>query len=94
MNDIRNAPRAGRLPKLLLPKLSLPKLSLAGFLRDRRGVTSLEYGILAAGLALAIGALVATDGKLVTAMNNVFAQVVKNVPTSADAPAAPPAGQQ
>ena len=32
------------------------------FIRSRRGVTAIEYGILAAGVAIVIGALVSSDG--------------------------------
>ena len=36
------------------------------FIRSRRGVTAIEYGILAAGVAIVIGALVSSDGPLAT----------------------------
>ena len=39
------------------------------FIRSRRGVTAIEYGILAAGVAIVIGALVSSDGPLATAMS-------------------------
>ena len=50
------------------------------FKRNQRGVTSIEYGILAAGLALAIGALVAKDGAFTTSVNQIFGNIVNSMP--------------
>jgi pilus assembly protein Flp/PilA len=52
-----------------------------GFLRDERGVTTIEYGILAAGLAVLIAALVSGEGGLNKALNDIFEQVVEDVST-------------
>ena len=46
------------------------------FIRSRRGVTAIEYGILAAGVAIVIGALVSSDGPLATAISDLFKGIV------------------
>ncbi len=55
-------------------------LSVRRFLNDRRGVTAIEYGILAAGVAVVIGALVADDGALSNAISDLFDSVVAQLP--------------
>lgn len=50
------------------------------FVRSKRGVTAIEYGILAAGVAIVIGALVSSDGPLATAINELFHNIVNNLP--------------
>ena len=49
-------------------------------LADERGVTSIEYGILAAGVAVLIGALVATDGTFSTTINQLFQNILDQLP--------------
>ena len=51
------------------------------FIRSRRGVTAIEYGILAAGVAIVIGALVSSDGPLATAISAVVQGIVDHLPT-------------
>lgn len=51
------------------------------FIRSRRGVTAIEYGILAAGVAIVIGALVSSDGPLATAISDHFKGIVDHLPT-------------
>lgn len=51
------------------------------FIRSRRGVTAIEYGILAAGVAIVIGALVSSDGPLATAISDPFKGIVDHLPT-------------
>lgn len=51
------------------------------FVRSRRGVTAIEYGILAAGVAIVIGALVSSDGPLATAISDLFSNIVDRLPT-------------
>lgn len=51
------------------------------FLRSKRGVTAIEYGILAAGVAIVIGALVSSDGPLANAINELFRNIVDHLPT-------------
>ncbi|WP_432732452.1 Flp family type IVb pilin [Jeongeupia wiesaeckerbachi] len=53
--------------------------------RDERGVTSIEYGILAAGLAVAIGALVSSDGAFTKSINQIFQNIVNTMPQSGGA---------
>ena len=52
------------------------------FLKSEDGVTSVEYGVLAAGLAVAIGGLVAQDGLLDESMKAIFSKIVSSVPTT------------
>jgi pilus assembly protein Flp/PilA len=59
-----------------------------GFLRDERGVTTIEYGILAAGLAIIITTLVLKDGAFFDSLHQVFKNVVENLPQQEDSPAA------
>ena len=49
------------------------------FLKNRDGVTSIEYGILAAGLAVAIAVIVADDGPLITAITNLFESMQESI---------------
>ena len=51
------------------------------FIRSRRGVTAIEYGILAAGVAIVIGALVSSDGPLATAISDLLKGIVDHLPT-------------
>ena len=51
------------------------------FIRSRRGVTAIAYGILAAGVAIVIGALVSSDGPLATAISDLFKGIVDHLPT-------------
>ena len=51
------------------------------FFRSKRGVTAIEYGILAAGVAIVIGALVSSDGPLANAINELFRNIVDHLPT-------------
>jgi pilus assembly protein Flp/PilA len=51
-------------------------------LRDRRGVTSIEYGILAAGVAVLIGALVSSEGTFSTTINDLFQGILDQLPQS------------
>ena len=51
------------------------------FFRSKRVVTAIEYGILAAGVAIVIGALVSSDGPLANAINELFRNIVDHLPT-------------
>ena len=48
------------------------------FLKDEEGVTAIEYGLIAAGIALAIIIAVATVG---TALRNTFSSVQSGLDT-------------
>jgi pilus assembly protein Flp/PilA len=48
--------------------------------RDESGVTSIEYGILAAGVAVVIGALVASDGTFATTLDKLFQNILDQLP--------------
>lgn len=50
------------------------------FLRDQRGVTAIEYGILAAGLAVVIATAVSQDGAFAQAINDIFGRITANLP--------------
>lgn len=58
--------------------------SFLDFLKNKDGVTSIEYGILAAGLAVAIAAIVAPEGTFRQALDDIFDAVVEAVPTGED----------
>ena len=45
-------------------------------------MTAIEYGILAAGVAIVIGALVSSDGPLATAISDLFKGIVDHLPTA------------
>ncbi len=51
------------------------------FIREKKGVTAIEYGILAAGVAVVIGALVSSDGPLASAISDLFGNIVNQLPT-------------
>lgn len=54
--------------------------NLIKLIQGKEGVTSIEYGILAAGLAVAIAAIVTDDGAFVSAINDLFEAVTDAVP--------------
>ncbi|MGF1875946.1 Flp family type IVb pilin [Photobacterium profundum] len=39
---------------------------------DERGVTAIEYGLIAVAMAVLLGAVFSTDGSLITALQNGF----------------------
>jgi pilus assembly protein Flp/PilA len=49
------------------------------FFRDQRGITTIEYGILAAGLAIIITAFVAENGPFHDALTGIFDKVLGNM---------------
>ena len=63
-------------------KLSLLLLNAGiNFVNNKKGVTAIEYGILAAGVAVVIGALVSTDGPFATTLQELFDTILDQVPT-------------
>lgn len=56
--------------------------ALRDFLKDEQGVTTLEYGILAAGVAVVIGAIVSTDGVFNETIEELFNRVLEALPTT------------
>lgn len=52
---------------------------LKAFLQDESGVTAIEYGILAAAMAAAIGAIFGSDGVFVTALTDKFRQIADQI---------------
>ncbi len=58
-------------------------ISVRALAGDERGVTSIEYGILAAGIAVLIGALVTSDGTFSTTINQLFQNILDQLPQSA-----------
>ncbi|NPD01083.1 Flp family type IVb pilin [Brenneria sp. hezel4-2-4] len=55
------------------------KTPLRTFLRDESGVTAIEYGILAAAMAAAIGAIFGSDGIFVQALNEKFSEIADQI---------------
>lgn len=58
---------------------------LGTFLRREEGVTTIEYGILAAGLAVIIGALVADGGSFSSTLTKIFENILDQLPQSSNA---------
>ena len=58
-------------------KVGITKLK--AFLQDESGVTAIEYGILAAAMAAAIGAIFGSDGVFVTALTDKFRQIADQI---------------
>ncbi|MEN0613718.1 Flp family type IVb pilin [Klebsiella indica] len=52
---------------------------LKAFFRDESGVTAIEYGILAAAMAAAIGAIFGDDGVFVRALNEKFREIADQI---------------
>ena len=48
--------------------------------KDESGITSIEYGILAAGVAVVVGALMASDGAFSTTIEQLFQRVLDQLP--------------
>lgn len=53
--------------------------ALKRFLKDESGVTAIEYGILAAAMAAAIGVIFGSDGVFVTALKERFASIADQI---------------
>ena len=49
------------------------------FLQDESGVTAIEYGILAAAMAAAVGLIFASDGAFITALRNKFGAIARDI---------------
>ncbi|OEC34794.1 pilus assembly protein Flp/PilA [Pseudomonas cuatrocienegasensis] len=52
---------------------------LKQFLADESGVTAIEYGILAAAMAAAIGVIFGSDGVFVTALKERFSSIADQI---------------
>lgn len=50
------------------------------FIRNERGVTAIEYGILAAGVAVVIGTLVSSEGAFSQTLGTLFESIVDQLP--------------
>jgi pilus assembly protein Flp/PilA len=57
-------------------------IRLQQFLRDESGVTAIEYGILAAAMAAAVGVIFGSDGAFVTALRDKFETIAKDITAS------------
>lgn len=49
------------------------------FLRDESGVTAIEYGILAAAMAAAVGVIFGSDGAFITALRDKFGAIANDI---------------
>jgi pilus assembly protein Flp/PilA len=49
------------------------------FLNDESGVTAIEYGILAAAMAAAIGVIFGSDGVFVSALKERFSSIADQI---------------
>lgn len=56
--------------------------SFKDFLKDEKGVTTLEYGVLAAGIAVVIGAIVSTDGVFNQTIEELFDRILDSLPST------------
>lgn len=61
--------------------------SLKKFLADESGVTAIEYGILAAAMAAAIGVIFGSEGVFVTALKERFSSIADQI-TNTNTPGA------
>nr|WP_175493084.1 Flp family type IVb pilin [Achromobacter sp. NFACC18-2] len=60
--------------------LDLPVTSrIQQFLRDESGVTAIEYGILAAAMAAAVGVIFGSDGAFITALRDKFGAIANDI---------------
>ncbi|THF67255.1 Flp family type IVb pilin [Pseudothauera nasutitermitis] len=55
---------------------------LKAFLHDESGVTAIEYGILAAAMAAAVGVIFGSDGAFVTALRDKFTAIAADITSS------------
>ncbi len=55
------------------------KAKCHAFIHDESGVTAIEYGILAAAMAAAIGAIFGGDGIFVKALNEKFTEIADQI---------------
>jgi pilus assembly protein Flp/PilA len=49
------------------------------FLRDESGVTAIEYGILAAAMAAAVGVIFGSDGAFISALRDKFGAIASDI---------------
>lgn len=49
------------------------------FLQDESGVTAIEYGILAAAMAAAVGFIFGSDGAFITALRDKFTKIASDI---------------
>jgi pilus assembly protein Flp/PilA len=53
--------------------------SFKQFLCDESGVTAIEYGILAAAMAAAVGVIFGTDGAFISALRAKFTSIASDI---------------
>ncbi|SIT20534.1 Flp family type IVb pilin [Insolitispirillum peregrinum] len=58
------------------------RASWKAFLQDESGVTAIEYGILAASMAAAIGLIFGSDGVFITALKDRFQSIANQITTT------------
>ncbi|MDC5810019.1 Flp family type IVb pilin [Vibrio europaeus] len=51
------------------------KLALENYKNDERGVTAIEYGLIAAGVAVVVGAAFLGEDSISTRLSNIFDSV-------------------
>ncbi|CAM3758969.1 Flp/Fap pilin component [Vibrio aerogenes CECT 7868] len=59
------------------------KAKIKQFIQDESGVTAIEYGILAAAMAAAIGVIFGSDGVFVTALKERFSSIADQITNTA-----------
>lgn len=59
------------------------KAQLKKFIADESGVTAIEYGILAAAMAAAIGVIFGSDGVFVSALKERFVSIADQITDTA-----------
>lgn len=52
------------------------------FFRDESGVTAIEYGILAAAMAAAVGVIFGSDGAFISALRDKFQAIASDITAS------------
>lgn len=58
------------------------KANIRQFLRDESGVTAIEYGILAAAMAAAVGVIFGSDGAFISALRDKFQAIATDITAS------------
>lgn len=53
--------------------------SMKSFFKDESGVTAIEYGILAAAMAAAVGYIFSSDGAFISALRNKFQDIATDI---------------
>jgi pilus assembly protein Flp/PilA len=57
---------------------------LIAFAQDKRAVTAIEYGVLAASIALGIGGIFGSDSEFMDALTKTFGNITKQLDSASE----------